>query len=101
MKRTRRTFTKEFKQEAVRLVLAGERSVTEIAESLDIGPTLLSKWVRAVDAEENPKDAFRGQGNRREIARRNHQLEQENRQLKMELEFLKKVSRYFAQEDPK
>lgn len=43
MDNKRRKYSKEFKQEAVRLVAAGDRSMTEVAESLEIGASLLSK----------------------------------------------------------
>jgi transposase-like protein len=43
MDNKRRKYTKEFTQEAVRLVAVGDRSITEIAESLGIGVSLLSK----------------------------------------------------------
>ena len=47
MDNKRRKYSKEFKQEAVRLVAVGDRSITEVAESLEIGASLLSKWVQS------------------------------------------------------
>jgi len=50
MGRTKRVFSKEFKEEAVKLVQAGTRSATEVAASLKISPSLLSKWIYKTDA---------------------------------------------------
>jgi len=98
MKKERRTFTKEFKSEAVRLATSGSRQMTEVADSLGIGASLLSKWMRASKSE--GAEAFRGQGKRTAVEEELWRLKQENRALSQELEFLKKVSRYFVK-DPK
>jgi len=94
----KRTFTKEFKQEAVRLVESGERTGSEVAQSLGIHQSLLSKWMSASRAE--GEEAFRGSGKRTGIEDELWRLKLKNKQLEQELEFLKKVSRYFAK-DPK
>ena len=98
MRKKRIAHSKEFKQEAVRLVQAGDRSAMEVASSLKIDPSLLSKWVRA--SQEEGSDAFRGHGKRTALEEEVWRLKLENKQLSQELEFLKKVSRYFAK-DPK
>ena len=98
MRKKRTAHSKEFKQEAVRLVQAGDRSAMEVASSLKIDPSLLSKWVRA--SQEEGSDAFRGHGKRTALEEEVWRLKLENKQLSQELEFLKKVSRYFAK-DPK
>ena len=97
MKR-RRTFTKEFKQEAVRLASAGGRSLAEIAKSLNIHENVLTKWVKAAKTEGG--DAFRGSGRRTAVEEENWRLRLKVKSLEQEIEFLKKVSRYFAK-DPK
>lgn len=98
MGRTRRVFDKEFKAEAVRLARSGGRTVSEVAKSLQLNPVLLSRWLKAAETE--GADAFRGRGNRTAVEEELHQLRQKNKQLEQELEFLKKVSRYFVK-DPK
>ena len=92
----RRKFTKEFKQEAVRLVEAGGRTASEVALNLAISPTLLSKWMQA--SSEEGSEAFRGEGKRTAVEEELWRLRSQNKQLALELEFLKKVSRYFAKE---
>jgi transposase len=98
MRKKRQAYTKEFKQEAVRLVQAGDRSAIEVAASLNIDQSLLSKWVKSSELE--GADAFRGHGKRTALEEEVWRLKLQNKQLTQELEFLKKVSRYFAK-DPK
>ena len=93
-KKNRRVFDKEFKTEAVRLATVGDRTVSEVAENLNIHVSLLSKWMRA--SREEGADAFRGQGKRTAVEEEMWRLKLKNKQLEQELEFLKKVSRYFA-----
>ena len=90
----RRVFTKEFKDEAVRQCTTGGRSQPEVALSLDTRPGLLGKWVSAL--RKDGADAFRGNGNRTVEENELWTLKQENKRLSQELEFLKKVSRYFV-----
>jgi len=87
-KTSRRTFTKEFKEEAIRLVTTGRRTFTEVAASLDVHQSLLSKWVR--EQKEQGGEAFRGSGTRTAIEEELWRLRHENKQLSQELEFLKK-----------
>lgn len=97
-KKHRRVFDKEFKTEAVRLATAGDRTASEVADSLNIQVSLLSKWIAA--SRDEGADAFRGHGKRTALEEEVWRLKLKNKQLEQELEFLKKVSRYFAK-DPK
>ena len=94
-RRQRRSFTPEFKAEAVRLVLAGEKSVGQIAKDLDVIETSLREWVRRaeIDAGRGPKGALTTT-EREELTR----LRKENRVLQMEREILKKAAAFFAKE---
>ncbi len=51
MKRQRRSFTTEFKQEAACLVLDQGYSIPEASRSLDVGETALRRWVKQLKAE--------------------------------------------------
>jgi transposase len=92
----RRTFSREFKLEAVKLVTERGVSVAQAAEDLDVHENVLRKWVR--ELREAPQDAFPGNGKQRaqdaEIAR----LRKEVAKLKMERDILKKAAAYFAKE---
>ena len=65
----RRKFTKEFKQEAVRLVESGGRPASEVAASLDVSPALLTKWMQS--KRDDGEEAFRGQGKRTVVGEEN------------------------------
>ncbi len=92
----KRTFTREFKLEAVKLVKERGVSMSQASRDLGIHLNVLRGWVKAVD--EDPQQAFPGQGQMKpeqaEIAR----LKKEVARLKMEREILKKAAAYFAKE---
>ena len=92
----KRTFTREFKLEAVKLVKERGVSMSQASRDLGIHLTVLRGWVKAVD--EDPQQAFPGQGQMKpeqaEIAR----LKKEVARLKMERDILKKAAAYFAKE---
>jgi transposase len=94
-RRKRRSFTREFKAEAVRLCRVGDRSITQVAKDLDLTETALREWVgRAdIDAGDGPPGAMTTQ-ERDELAR----LRRENRRLMMERDILKKAAAFFAKE---
>ena len=83
MDNKRRKYSKEFKQEAVRLVAVGDRSMTEVAESLEIGASLLSKWVQS--QRQDGEEAFRGNGKRTAVEEEIWRLKQRNKALEEEL----------------
>lgn len=85
----RRTFTKEFKIQAVKLVLNEDIPVKKVAQTLEIGNNTLYRWISEYEA--NGESAFPGEGSR-EFLRQNEMrmLEKENRRLREELDVLKK-----------
>ena len=90
---TRRKFTAEFKAEAVELVISSGRPVAQVAPGLGVGEATLGNWVRAWRAD-HPGEAVEGQGPV-EWAQFSA-LKAENAELKREIEFLGKVSAFFA-----
>jgi len=92
----RRKFTREFKLEAVRLVRERAVTVAQAARDLDLGQTVLRKWLRAVEADS--KSAFPGQGQQKPEQVEVTQLRREVARLKMERDLLKKAAAYFAKE---
>jgi transposase-like protein len=101
MKSKRRApYSREFKLEAVRLVKAGKKPVTQIAQELGIARQMLHTWVRLADRKTGHADAdvFPGNGKRAaadaEIAR----LRKELAQAKEDNEILKKAAAFFAKE---
>ena len=94
--RQRRKFTREFKVEAVRLSRQPRRSVGEVARSLDVGEGLLRRWRDEFGAEGSP--AFSGAGKPTGLEEENRQLRAEVERLRMEREILKKATVFFAKE---
>ncbi len=94
-RRKRRSFTDEFKADAVKLVLAGGRTVGQVAKDLDLTETALRAWVRQaeVDAGQGPADALTTE-ERNELSR----LRREVKQLRVEREILKAAATFFAKE---
>ena len=92
----RREFSKEFKRNAVSLVIDQGYSRVEEAKSLVIDSAMLSRWVR--EHIDDGGDAFREKGKLRSEQEELCQLREENRRLKMEKEFLKKAAVFFAKE---
>ena len=96
MARQRRTYTREFKIEAVKLVTEKNYSFAEAARSLSIGETLLRSWKQAFATEGN--QAFPGHGNLPAIEAELRHLRAENKRLQMERDILKKATAFFARE---
>jgi transposase-like protein len=94
MPEKRRRFSPEFREEAVKMVVDGDRSIAQIARELGINSGTLGNWVaahrKAHPVEEEPLLVS-------ERARL-RELERENRELRMRNEFLGKAAAFFAQE---
>jgi transposase len=95
-KQFRRPHTPEFKTEAVRQVVEQNRTAAEVARELGIGAGLLGIWKRQLLAD--PVEPFPGKGRVKVADEELRRLERENRQLRLELEFVKKTAAYFAKE---
>ncbi len=87
-KRPRRSFTDEFKAEAVRLVLDEGKTVNRVAKDLDLTASALRVWVDRARADRSKGKTGLTSEERAELAR----LRRENRTLKMERDILKKAA---------
>lgn len=100
MKKSRKTYDKEFKQKAVELS-AVRGNVHDVAQDLDVRPELIHRWRR--ELTRNPSLAFGGKGRvqlteeQRELAR----LKRELADVTMERDILKKAVRIFSVSDRK
>ncbi len=90
----RRSYTLEFKHEAVRLIADEGQRIAEVARNLGINATMLGRWKREAVKE----DAFPGKGRMKPMEEELRRLQKENRQLKMDREILKKAAAFFARE---
>ena len=87
-------FTAEYKASAVEFVLNDGRAIAEVARNIGVHEMTLGKWVKkARDAGGEP-DRPLNENERSELER----LRDENRRLKMEAEFAKKVAAWFAKD---
>lgn len=98
MKGTRRTYSAEFKAEAVKLVKAGNKEVTQIARELEVSRQLLYYWARQSDRRKGKplSDVFPGHGKRTAEQMELDRLRRENAQLRESNEILKKAKAFFA-----
>jgi transposase len=96
MAKQRRTFTREFKVEAVRRITAEGKSLSEVARELDLGESLLRSWKVAFASE--GERAFPGKGYPSPAEEELRRLRAENQRLRMEREILKKATAFFAKE---
>ena len=91
-KRQRRTFTEDFKRDAISLVTEQGYSAAEAARSLGINDNLIYKWKQDLEAQNSGTTL--SDIERDELKR----LRKDNKRLQMEAEILKKASAYFAKE---
>ena len=94
MSGSRRTFTAEFKQEAVQLVARQGLSVSEAAGRLCIGPNLIRKWKKSQELGRVVASPRQPSALEAEKAR----LRAENERLRMEREILKNATAFFVKE---
>ncbi len=91
-----KTYTKEFKLDAISLIEKQGYSQAEAGRSLGISAKLLSRWLKELSTEAG--DAFRGQGKLTDEQLELRRLREEVRRLTMEKEILKKATAFFAKE---
>jgi transposase len=94
MGRERRSFTREFKREAVRLAEKGELSVSQVAADLGIDQSVLRRWIH--QHQQDPAQSFPGKGRLKERDEEVRRLEKELAQVKEERDILKKALAIFS-----
>jgi len=92
----RKSYSKEFKRDAVSLVLEQGYSRAEAALNLEVGINALSRWVK--EYQEKDKHAFVGKGNLTCEQAENRTLKARIKRLEMERDILKKATVFFANE---
>ena len=101
---TRRSFTEEYKAQAVVLVIDDHRSIAEVAGNIGVHEMTLGRWVKKErDRREaaTPAGAVLSESERAELARlrgENKTVKAENAHLQMQVDFAKKVATRFAKD---
>ena len=88
-----RKFTQEYREEAVKMVIESGRPIAAVARDLGLNEGTLGNWVTKHRDEHPASEEL-------DIAERAwlKELEKENRELRMERDFLKKAAAFFAKE---
>ena len=92
----RRRFSPQFKAEAVQMVMETGKPIAEVARDLVIHDGTLGNWVNAWRREHPEPEKALSAVERARV----EELEDENRRLRMENEFLKKAAAFFARTQP-
>jgi transposase len=94
MSKQRRSFTPEYKEQVARMVVEESRAIPSTAREIGVNEQTLRNWVNAYrvnHAGEEPPLTISERARLRE-------LEKENRELRLEREFLGKAAAFFASE---
>ena len=94
-KRTRRTFSKEYKAEVVTLIRQGNKMIGAVCRDLGLPETAVRRWVKqsAIDSGEGPSGALTT-AEREELSN----LRKRVKTLEMEREILKKATAFVCHE---
>ena len=94
---TRKKYSKEFKLDAISLVLNQQYTRSEAARSLEVNPNLITRWIKEYE-QDNDGQAFRGNGKLTPEQEEIRQLKAKVRQLEMDKNILKEATVFFAKE---
>ena len=93
-RRPRRSFSEEFKEGAVKLILDEKKKIPDTARNLDLSESVLRNWVKYAAADRSDGKTGLTTEERAELV----QLRREVRELRMERDILKKAAAFFAKE---
>lgn len=94
--KTRRTFDHGFKLQVVQMIRTQGLAISQVCRDMKLGETAVRRWLQQFDAEQSGQP---GLGNPlTPEQQRIRQLEAENRQLRGDVDILKKASAFFARE---
>jgi transposase-like protein len=87
-------YTPEFKEQAARKVVDNSLPIAQVARELGVNDTTLGFWVKAYRKEHAGQPLPDGMPDDERV----RELERRNRELEMEVTFLRKAAAYFAKE---
>jgi transposase len=91
--RSRRSFTDEFKRDAVAMVLDDGHKIVEVADRLGVGEGTLGNWVRQARIDRGERAGV-SSSERQELV----ELRRENARLRMERDLLKRATAFWVKE---
>jgi transposase len=92
--RTRKKYERQFKIDAVSMVVNGERTVASVARDLGLDPNVLHRWKRELSSDES--EAFPGKGRLGPQEEELRRLRRELEQAKEDRDILKKALAFFS-----
>ena len=95
-KKKRKTYSREFKVEAVRLITEKGYSIAEASRSLGVEYSILRRWKQQLSGD--PDNAFPGKGKLKAPDEELRRLKRELDRVKEERDILKKALAYFAED---
>lgn len=96
MGKIQKVYTKEFKEEAVRLAQTSGKPIAQIARELGISDSAIHGWRR--ELTQHGKEAFPGSGHQTPLEEENRRLKREVERLQQERDILKKAVSIFSRE---
>ena len=95
-KKKRKTYSREFKLEAVRLITENGYSIAEASRNLGVEYSVLRRWKKQI--ADDPQHAFPGKGRLKAPDEELRQIRRELDRVKEERDILKKALAYFAED---
>src|SRR5215472_11526821 len=96
MAKVQKTYTREFKEEAVRLAQTSGKPITQVGRSLGISDTSIHQWRK--ELAQHGSEAFPGKGSQTALEEENRRLKRELERVQQERDILKKVVSIFSRE---
>jgi transposase len=96
MGKLQKVYTKEFKEEAVRLAKTSGKPIAQIARELGISDSAIHGWRK--ELAEHGNEAFPGKGHQTVLEEENRRLKRELERVQQERDILKKVVGIFSRE---
>ncbi len=90
-------FTKEFREEAVRMIIEEKISIPEVGRRLQLPPSTIRYWVKAYESGKL-EEVGKGQRELTALERELYETKRELARVRMERDILKKATAYFAKE---
>ena len=95
MSSKRRRFSREYKQDVVRMVTEGGHGVVDVSSDLELRPDMVRRWVRQFS--EDPEQSFPGVGRQKSRDEEVSKLRRELRRVREERDILKKAVAIFSE----